>query len=180
MANRKAKGEEKVELNMTPMIDVTFQLLIFFIVTMKFRLLEKKLLSHLPTDFGLNNSTDIVEENFVTVKLKQRRDRPGKRLAEQSTQYYIESQEIEGRTKTEIYQKILTQITSFRTQMKDAKGKIDAGRGVPHQEVVSVLDLFHKANFESITFVGLSTTKNVIDGENWFNKLRTELRAPVQ
>ncbi len=177
---KKKKIDEKVELNMTPMIDVTFQLLIFFIVTMKFRLLEKKLLSHLPTDFGLNNSTDPVEENFVTVKLRQRRDKPGMRLAEQSTEYFIETREVEGRTKQEIYKKILTEISSFRTQLKDARGKIDAGRGVPHQEVVSVLDLFHKANFESITFVGLTTTKNVVDGEMWFNKLRTELRSPVQ
>lgn len=181
MARKKGGGgDEKVELNMTPMIDVTFQLLIFFIITMKFRLLEKKLLSHLPTDFGLNSSSEPVDENFVTVKLVQRVDRPGKRLAEQSTKYYIENREIEGRTKQEIYKKILAEITTFRSAMKDAKGKIDAGRGVPHQEVVSILDLYHAANFETITFVGLSATKNVIEGEAGWNNLQNTLRKPVQ
>lgn len=176
----KKKVETKVDMDMTPMIDVTFQLLIFFIVTMKFRLLERKLLSHLPTDFGLNSSSVPVDENFVTVKLRQRNDRKGKRLAEQSTEYLIETREIEGRTKEEIYKKILTEISNFRGAMKDAKGKIDAGLGVPHQEVVSVLDLFHKANFETITFVGLSATRNVVEGENLWNTLQNKLTTPVQ
>jgi biopolymer transport protein ExbD len=43
-------------LNMTPMIDVVFQLLIFFMLTMHFKEVEGKLLSQLPKDKGLSPS----------------------------------------------------------------------------------------------------------------------------
>ena len=39
--------------NMTPMIDVVFQLLIFFMLSMHFKEVEGKLLSQLPKDKGL-------------------------------------------------------------------------------------------------------------------------------
>jgi biopolymer transport protein ExbD len=38
--------------NMTPMIDVTFQILIFFMCTMHFRTLDQKLAARLPRDVG--------------------------------------------------------------------------------------------------------------------------------
>ncbi len=49
--------EKPEELNMTPMIDVVFQLLIFFMLTMKFTEVEGKLLSTLPKDKGLASSS---------------------------------------------------------------------------------------------------------------------------
>ena len=45
---------EKCELEMTPMIDVTFLLLIFFMCTLKFKVLEGKLGPYLPKDVGVN------------------------------------------------------------------------------------------------------------------------------
>ncbi len=41
------------DLNMTPMIDVVFQLLIFFMLSMHFKEVEGKLISQLPKDKGL-------------------------------------------------------------------------------------------------------------------------------
>ncbi len=54
---RKVDTEKPVEPPMTPMIDVIFQLLIFFILTMKFKEVEGKLLSQLPKDKGLSSSS---------------------------------------------------------------------------------------------------------------------------
>ncbi|MHC4780471.1 MAG: ExbD/TolR family protein, partial [Planctomycetota bacterium] len=51
---RKETETEKMEGNMTPMIDVCFQLLIFFMVTSKFKTLEGKLSAYLPKDRGPN------------------------------------------------------------------------------------------------------------------------------
>ena len=177
MAKKKSAVEEEVEMNMTPMIDVTFQLLIFFIITLKFKLLEKKLNSYLPTDFGTNASPQIVEEVFVTVKMKQRKGSRKGNLIEQETDFYFENEKVTGATVQEIHQKIYSKIRSFRDKQKDAKGKIEAWRGVPHAHVVSVLDLFHKARFETITFVGLTTNKNISTGRKWWNKVRKELSA---
>jgi biopolymer transport protein ExbD len=55
MARRRQMPEEVATeaLNMTPMIDVVFQLLIFFMLTMQFKEVEGKLLSQLPKDKGL-------------------------------------------------------------------------------------------------------------------------------
>ena len=51
-----AAQEDKVELQLTPMIDCVFLLLIFFLLTMKFRHEEGHLKSWLPRDRGLNSS----------------------------------------------------------------------------------------------------------------------------
>ena len=48
----KELNDEVVELEMTPMIDVTFLLLIFFIVTLNFRTLEGRLDANLPKENG--------------------------------------------------------------------------------------------------------------------------------
>ncbi|HEX7900749.1 MAG TPA: biopolymer transporter ExbD [Planctomycetota bacterium] len=55
MAKKREMPEEIAteQLNMTPMIDVVFQLLIFFMLTMQFKEIEGKLLSQLPKDKGL-------------------------------------------------------------------------------------------------------------------------------
>jgi len=45
-------ASEECKLEMTPMIDVTFLLLIFFMCTIKFKTLEGKLEAHLPKDAG--------------------------------------------------------------------------------------------------------------------------------
>ena len=49
-------ASEEIKMEMTPMIDVTFLLLIFFLCTIKFKLLEGKLAAYLPKDVGVNSS----------------------------------------------------------------------------------------------------------------------------
>ena len=69
---------------MTPMVDVTFLLLIFFMCTIKFKKLEGKLAAYLPKDMGLNNTqVDPVEKLDIRLdvinegtKLAPRRDGP--------------------------------------------------------------------------------------------------------
>ncbi|MCB9831962.1 MAG: biopolymer transporter ExbD [Planctomycetes bacterium] len=168
---RKKPIDEKVELNMTPMIDVTFQLLIFFIVTMKFRLLEKKLVTHLPTDFGLTPGSP-VEENFVTVKLRQRRVDPERSLIEQPTEILVEGQVLGER-------ELLDRLARFRLVVTDAYGKIDAGPGVPHGQVVGVIDLFNRAGFDRVSFVGLQGLRSGSELEALGLRLRSELAAPL-
>ena len=67
---RKRKAEENtpIEPPMTAMIDVIFQLLIFFMLTMKFVVLEGKLLSHLPKDKGLSPS-DVTNPEINEVRI---------------------------------------------------------------------------------------------------------------
>lgn len=175
MARKKqAKPDTDVEMNMTPMIDITFQLLIFFIVNLKFKTLEKKLLSYLPTDFGLASQPQIVEESFMTIKLKQPlKSEDDRRIMFRKTRFFIERDRIEGVDTRDIHSQIFTRLKDFRSVTPDAKGKIDASKGVPHGHVVSVLDIFRKAGYETITFVGLA--KNAKINNEWFLKIQKGL-----
>jgi biopolymer transport protein ExbD len=60
---------EEMKGDMTPMIDVVFQLLIFFMLTIKFKTLEGKLAAYLPKDVGVNQ-TQAVPKEKVEIKLK--------------------------------------------------------------------------------------------------------------
>lgn len=57
---RKKQGEE-VKANMTPIIDVVFNLLIFFMVATKFKTAEGKIDSNLPRDLGMQAQPTKVE-----------------------------------------------------------------------------------------------------------------------
>ena len=70
---------KKCELQMTPMIDVTFLLLIFFMCTLKFKVLEGKLGAYLPKDVGVNTSqAEPVEKVDIRLDVL----RPGNKMRE--------------------------------------------------------------------------------------------------
>lgn len=177
MARKKSPVEEEADLNMTPMIDVTFQLLIFFIITLKFKTLERKLLSYLPTDFGLNSSSEPVDELFVTVKLRQ----PPKAEAGANwrdaakTRIYVNDEKIEAESLTAAMKQVRAKLEKFRAISQEAKGKIDAGKGVPHTHVVTTLDIFSRERYENVVFVGLSKNFNIVKSEEWWNKVQRGL-----
>jgi len=56
---------EEAELDMTPMIDIVFQLLIFFLLSAKFISLEGQLSSYLPKDRGLQAAFSKIEPDEV-------------------------------------------------------------------------------------------------------------------
>jgi len=51
---RNSSGSPEFELNMTPMIDVIFQLVLFFVFSMKFLAFEGQLNAYLPKNRGLS------------------------------------------------------------------------------------------------------------------------------
>jgi biopolymer transport protein ExbD len=67
---RRALPEDikREDLNMTPMIDVVFQLLIFFMLSMHFKEVEGKLLSQLPKDKGLA-PTHVLQPELQEVRI---------------------------------------------------------------------------------------------------------------
>ena len=69
-------AEEEHEMEMTPMIDVTFLLLIFFLLTIKFKILEGKLSAYLPKDVGVNSSPAEPKEKVeITIHVEQAGDK---------------------------------------------------------------------------------------------------------
>ena len=71
-AAKKGDGSEAFDINLTPMIDVVFQLIIFFMCAMKFKTLEKKIEAFLPKDRGLAKTPEKIEEKVqIKVSIKQ-------------------------------------------------------------------------------------------------------------
>ena len=71
MARRRKKiPVEEIEMEMTPMIDIVFQLLIFFLLSAKFIALEGQLASYLPKDRGLSNSPATLELASIDLYLE--------------------------------------------------------------------------------------------------------------
>jgi biopolymer transport protein ExbD len=70
MARRRRMPEETKpdQTNMTPMIDIVFQLLIFFMLSMHFKEVEGKLMSQLPKDKGLA-PTHVLQPELQEVRI---------------------------------------------------------------------------------------------------------------
>jgi biopolymer transport protein ExbD len=92
MAAKKQGGgeDEAFALNLTPMIDVVFQLIIFFMCAMKFKTLEKKIEAYLPKDRGLAKTPERIDEK-VTIKVVLRQ------TAEEGVPHFIMFDEDVGR-----------------------------------------------------------------------------------
>ncbi len=77
MQTARDASQDDADLKMTPMIDVTFLLLIFFMCTLEFKTLDGKLAAYLPKDVGIHpQPTDPIEKVEILVTV----ERPGARL----------------------------------------------------------------------------------------------------
>jgi biopolymer transport protein ExbD len=62
---KKRKSEDKASPDLTPMIDVTFQLLIFFILVTRFKVEERNHQVQLPKDEGLSSAPSVPKEQIT-------------------------------------------------------------------------------------------------------------------
>jgi len=177
MAKSKSKTrdaiKEEVKLELTPMIDVTFLILIFFMCTLKFKTLEGKLVSYLPTDRGLSAAAAELEfedaeiimkiskdqwekdpEDRVVVFLRNGSNTPfGKSLGidipEDPKQASI-TEEPPGTLSA-----IKDYLDEVRSKSPESKAKINAYARTPHFYVVTVLNMMIEAGFTDISYSGI-------------------------
>jgi len=94
MGSKAAESGSRVELNMTPMIDVVFQLLIFFMVTLKLPAPEAMIETDLPTAKGPGTvkveDVPPPEEDFEDIRLVIFKDQTG------TVQRYVNEMMIRG------------------------------------------------------------------------------------
>jgi len=135
--------EDSSELSMTPMIDVTFLLLIFFMLQ-PFKTFEGKLAAYLPKDKGLQNYK--IEEQELPIKVLLRWNAPRKQCRITVGRIFC-GYDTEGVNKA--YRKVL--------QIKNtgvAKAEIEAGGDVRMTWVVQALNMLIKAGLTEINFTG--------------------------
>ncbi len=155
-------AKEESKMDMTPMIDVTFQLLIFFMCTIKFKTLEGKLSAYLPKDLG-SAATQATPKEKVEIKLTVLNE--GQKLDPRTRGpwtgegrfEYDQSRVVQyqvGPMKTTSLQQILERLKALHADDPERGSTINAQKGIVYGDVVGVLDAALVADFTEITFVG--------------------------
>jgi biopolymer transport protein ExbD len=135
--------KDKSDLSMTPMIDVTFLLLIFFMVACKFKTFEAKLNAYMPRH-GRDNFD--VTQPAVPIDLKLRWNAPRRQCRVTVGQVFC-GYDTEGMHKA---QRLVRRLKSSGME----RAQIDAGGDVRSGWVVSALNILVKAGLSEIDFTG--------------------------
>jgi len=132
---------EEVELRMTAMIDVTFLLLIFFLCSIKFKLLDGKLCTYLPKDRGVNACS--MDERLIErmeIRLQRAENAPDGFLIR------LNEKTLSG------IGELCCKIKSLTAQDPTLKAVCYPGIGIQHVHVVKTLNECLKAGLGSISF----------------------------
>jgi len=127
--NFRNKKRKPLELSLTPMIDVVFLLLIFFMVTTTFTK-ESMIKIQLPQAEGLSRTQD--KQLVLTI--------------DQAGQYFLDGKAITDKTKSALANALDKVANKQRALL------INADARAPIQSAITVLDIASKKGFQNITF----------------------------
>ncbi len=137
---------EDVEMDMTPMIDVSFQLLIFFILTINFPVQEGNLSTFLPKDRGMQK-TESKKKQLDQFKASLSYD-PSQGLTTidisgATMGSWKDGEEISESDQKKIARKAISTYQTIKSQASDESPpvKIEAKSNVPSGRVITVLDV---------------------------------------
>src|SRR5262245_34309191 len=159
-------------LNMTPMIDIVFQLILFFLFSIHFKSLEYRIESSLPKDRGLKATPQIVTP-IPAIKVGLFRinsDDPQQAYTKIKILGYelvlkpyvwtgkrVTDSQLEDERDQE-FAKVTAKIRALLKDAPEFKGEIDTpppfGGSVPHADVVRILDCFLEAGVKEVNFTG--------------------------
>ena len=164
MAYKKQRPDlTPLKADMTPMIDVVFQLLIFFMLTIEFKTLEGKLAAYLPKDVGVNvGKADPQEKIEVRVKVQTEGSkldpyRPEQAWSGKGAFKYgpdrVMTYSVGPKTTSDLDELRMRLEEFFRADPEQA-ATIDAYPGTVYEDVVRVLDVAIEVGYTDITFIG--------------------------
>ena len=140
--------------NLTPMTDVVFLLLVFFLVSMKFKTLDMKLEAELPKNAGLAPTRVLVDD---TVKLVARLDRPEGDTA----RLRLDGRDLGRTDDPAAWERLdaLARATRARHTANggdpaDVQAEVDAAPLVATGTVVRAVDAFVAADIAAVRFTG--------------------------
>jgi biopolymer transport protein ExbD len=156
------------KLDMTPMIDVTFLLLIFFMCTLKFKTLEGKLSAFLPKDVGVTYCpAELVEKIAIRMDVVNAGNKVRAGAASASFTpldearrarfIFDESRVIRyhiGAMQTTELEDVETMLRAFHAQDPARPATIDPREGIVTSDVVELLDVAIDVGITEIGFVG--------------------------
>jgi len=164
---KKKKKFEEIKPDMTPMIDVTFLLLIFFIVTLKFKVLEGRLDAALPKDRGTSTSdAEEIEKLDILMFVAE----PGELTQDPESKYLKvftgRRIRIEIGAKKWYYDPFnidnaedpLPELSKFLRHpdwdKEETPVSLDARKGIVYGDVVVILDVIIREKFQKVSFAG--------------------------
>ena len=161
-------AKEEYKMEMTPMIDVTFLLLIFFLLTIKFKVLEGKLAAYLPKDVGVNSSPaepkekveitiHVVNEGEKVFAQGSDRGKPFRWDPDNKRRFEYVGRQLRyqiGPRKTDDLETITRWLREYYRKDPEAPVTIDCRPGTVYGDMVPVLDSAVDADFTDITLVG--------------------------
>jgi biopolymer transport protein ExbD len=169
----KLPATQDSSLNMTPMIDIVFQLILFFLFNLKFKALDYRIESNLPKDRGIEATPQFVTP-IPSIKISLFRldaEDPTKartkiKIAGGNEVILPNFQWTGNRTndmkleddRDKRYAAIVQKIKELKGAAPELKGEIDtprpSGEAVPHADVMRILDCFIQAGVTEVNFVG--------------------------
>jgi len=154
------KDENEAKPDLNPMIDVVFQLLIFFLITMKFKTLDMKIEAFLPKDKGLAQVIQEPDEKPKLVAvLKRKKGENGVRIKVANQTLGKTSDDLEASNRvwdnlTVKAKETLDRHVANGGAPEDVSGVVDASHLVPTGIVIRAVDAFIAAGINNVTFEG--------------------------
>jgi biopolymer transport protein ExbD len=167
---KKSAGPTEADCDLTPMIDVTFLLLIFFILNLKFKVEEGEIESFLPKDKGQASGTPQIDLNDVRLKIlwydaggapipQKDEETDGNVILKIGRNAYNGPNEINNENMADhpIWQTLFQDLENFANNYKGG-GKnglpviIDARSQVPYRYVARALNEVVRAGVKDVTF----------------------------
>jgi biopolymer transport protein ExbD len=166
---------QETELNMTPMIDIVFQLIVFFLLTMKFKTIDQRIDSMLPNRGPQTIPVFDPPERKIKVKLFRRGLGDPQRAytllrVDNAAQFNLptgwQGRALESPARVRQYDavigavrgRIAAQLEGHGGNPGGIEGEIVApapsGGSVPHGDAVAVLDAFIAAGVTNVNFEG--------------------------
>ncbi len=171
-----ATGDD-TEMNMTPMIDIVFQLIIFFLLSLKFKTVDQRIDASMPKDRGPTDIPKLIEDTAPRIKIKlfrKNRENPAEAYTlvkidgshtyrlpagEWSIDKSNEASRIAAYDEVmERIQRVIEAKWAFVDRDPETRAEIVApppyGMSVPHGDVIRVLDTFVAAGLSKVHFEG--------------------------
>ena len=151
--NRESGGEGKLPL--TPMIDIVFQLLIFFIVSTKFRVPEGELEAYLPRDEGAPTKRTERPEDVKEIRVTLRVSQAGANNPNVPPTILIDNTEVKEKTGGNSMTWLRDKLKRYgrdKATLEKLPVIIEAGPELAYKWVIGTLDMCRSIGFAKVNF----------------------------
>jgi hypothetical protein len=155
------KKPDDAALNMTPMIDIVFQLILFFLFNLRFKSVDWRIEANFPRDRGGIVSDPVPPLETLRVTLARldadHPDRARTRVRLGGHEWTVPAPALGAGARDRLRDDLARAIERLRPYATD-RGEIDVppplGAAVPHGDAILVLDAFLEAGVVDVLFMG--------------------------